>query len=361
MRILRLLAIGVWAALLWQGAGEAAVFSHRRHVEKEELKCKDCHAPAWTSAKSGDDLLPSPAVCADCHDAGQVSTNFSAPPRAIKFSHQHHVETLKLACLDCHVGVDQMEAPAPVTALPGMSTCRNCHTGEMALEAHAASSHPGPTAKETGFRAYFGSLSRRFRQIVGNQVFDLAGAPRECETCHSQSRTEMKPESHQGSWVGNHGPEARTNDSSCLRCHRVSECQECHEGAQLSKLPSGLHEIPFASRMESAKGLVIQSVHGLNFRFLHGLEARGKSRECATCHELEAGNYCAQCHNPGGDPGLRPVWHGGPDWVPLQGGGRHARLARQDLENCISCHDLEGRDPTCQRCHRSGEEEEEGE
>jgi hypothetical protein len=314
MRALRLLTIAVWAALWWQGAGEAAVFSHRRHVEKEELKCRDCHASAWTSAQANDDLMPGPAACADCHDPGQVSTSFPAPARTVRFAHRHHVETLKMSCEQCHEGVSQREAPAPVAALPPMGTCMSCHNAEA--------------------------------------------APRECETCHTQPTFQLKPASHQPGWKAGHGPEARLSDSSCLPCHRVSECQECHEGAQLSKLDSGLRQTPFAARMEGSIGQAVVAVHGLNYRFLHGLDARGKSGECATCHELEAGDFCAQCHNPGGDPGIRPVWHGGPDWVPLQGGGRHARLARQDLESCVSCHDLEGRDPTCQRCHRSGEAEE---
>lgn len=315
MRILRLLVLGVWVVLLWQGRGEAAAFSHRLHVEKEELKCRDCHAAAWSSTQASDDLMPTPAACADCHDPGQVSTTFPAAGRNIRFAHRHHVETLKMSCEQCHAGAGQREAPAGVEALPLMSTCMGCHNAEAARS--------------------------------------------ECESCHLQPRAELKPGSHQPGWKASHGPEARLGDSSCLPCHRVSECQECHEGAQLSQWGSGLHQTPFASRMEHGAGQAVLEVHGLNYRFLHGLEARGKASECATCHELDAGDFCAQCHNPGDDPGVRPVWHGGADWVPLQGGGRHARLARQDLENCMSCHDLEGRDPTCQRCHRSGEEEEE--
>ena len=315
MHILRLLVTGVWVALLWQGIGEAAVFSHRRHVEKEELKCVDCHAAASTSNQASDNLMPGPAACADCHDAGQVPTNFRTAAGDVVFAHRQHVEILKMDCEQCHAGVGQREAPAPVAALPLMDTCMSCHNAEA--------------------------------------------APRECESCHLQSRAELKPVSHQPGWKTSHGPDARLSDSSCLPCHRVSECQECHEGAQLSALASGLRQAPFASRMESTTSQVVQEAHGLNYRFLHSLEARGKSSDCATCHEMEAGDFCAQCHNPGGDPGIRPVWHGGADWVPLQDGGRHARLARQDLENCISCHDLEGREPTCQRCHRPEEEDEE--
>ena len=315
-----LLAMGISIALLGSAQSGAAVFSHRRHVQKEELKCRDCHTAAWTSTQAGDDLMPKPAACADCHDPGQVPTSFPAPARTIRFDHRYHVETLKMPCEQCHVGVDQLEQPAPVAALPQMTTCMSCHNADA--------------------------------------------APRECETCHTVTRAQLRPPSHRLGWKENHGPEARLRDSSCLPCHRVNECQECHDGAQLSELESGMSQTPFASRMESTKGQTVQSVHGLNYRFLHSIDARGKSSECATCHELDAGDFCAQCHNPAGDPGVRPIWHGGADWgaVALDegDGGRHARLARQDIENCMSCHDLEGRDSSCLMCHRS-EGEEEGE
>jgi hypothetical protein len=34
------------------------------------------------------------------------------------------------------------------------------------------------------------------------------------------------------------------------------------------------------------------------------------------------------------------------------GGGDHAVLAKRDIESCISCHDVQGADPTCTAfCH----------
>jgi hypothetical protein len=33
------------------------------------------------------------------------------------------------------------------------------------------------------------------------------------------------------------------------------------------------------------------------------------------------------------------------------GGGRHADMGRRDIESCVSCHDVEGKDPSCMLCH----------
>ena len=43
-----------------------------------------------------------------------------------------------------------------------------------------------------------------------------------------------------------------------------------------------------------------------------------------------------------------------PDFTTIgvgTGGGEHATLARRDIERCISCHDVQGADPTCITCH----------
>ena len=53
----------------------------------------------------------------------------------------------------------------------------------------------------------------------------------------------------------------------------------------------------FAAQLEGS-GNVVDRVHGLNFRFLHGIEARGKSSDCLTCHEIDNGDFCAECHTP---------------------------------------------------------------
>ena len=56
---LALALILVAGPLLGTAPGDQTTpFSHRLHVLEEELSCLDCHAAAWQSARSGDDLNP---------------------------------------------------------------------------------------------------------------------------------------------------------------------------------------------------------------------------------------------------------------------------------------------------------------
>jgi len=297
-------------ALLSRADGQA--FSHRLHVE-EELACSDCHVEAQTSAQAADNLNPAQEICLDCHDPEDVPASWPAAEREYLFTHQYHVQTLGLDCAACHPGVAQMEAIIP-EAMPTMATCMTCHSG--------------------------------------------MAAPRDCEACHTQDRSQLVPPTHRFGWQREHGRTARITDSSCLPCHAVDDCQECHEGGMLREWAglSGGRQTPFGPELEGTQGMTLKRVHGLNYRFLHALEARGKRSDCVACHELNVGDFCADCHNPALNSDLRPVWHGGGDWGALAsnvgtGGGRHAELARRDLDNCVACHDVQGEDPTCLLCH----------
>jgi hypothetical protein len=305
----RVAAVGTMLLLSLAPSWAQAPFSHRYHIEEESLKCADCHEAA-RSAQSADDLNPGEEACLDCHDPGTVQMEWPVAEREYFFSHRQHGAALDLECADCHGAVARMEAPGP-GALPAMDQCMTCHNG--------------------------------------------LAAPRDCASCHATDRALLLPASHQPGWKEGHGQVARLADNSCLPCHAVSDCQECHEGALLHEV-AALRQTPFASELEGSRGTILQRVHGLNYRFWHALEARAKGSDCLTCHELDAGDFCADCHNPAQDQGLRPLWHGGPDWGALAGGvgtggGRHAELARRDLENCVSCHDQAGEDPSCLLCH----------
>ena len=287
----------------------STLFPHGVHLE-EGLACEDCHSQARTSRRASDDLLPRGEICLDCHDAGEVPSSWPSPEREYRFSHADHAASLDLACDRCH-GKAGAEARAGAL-LPEMADCMTCHNGEA--------------------------------------------APRDCDACHTLSRSELVPASHQPGWKKEHGRQARITDRSCLPCHTVGDCQECHEGTWLAELAdlSPSRQTSFAPELEGSRGMVLERVHGLNYRFLHGLEARGKQSECIVCHDLETGFFCAECHNPTLNPDVKPVWHGGADWgslAPGSGGGRHAELARRDLENCAACHDVQGEDPVCLLCH----------
>jgi hypothetical protein len=129
-------------------------FPHGKHP-KADFPCEKCHAAALTSESSADVLLPPKKACVDCHEdakvpagfgqAGQTDnqackachTAFNAKgfpmpvvwkaPR-FKFSHQLHLAQ-KVACLDCHRGVDQATTSAKLH-LPAMQDCFKCHDGK---------------------------------------------------------------------------------------------------------------------------------------------------------------------------------------------------------------------------------------
>ncbi len=291
------------------GADETAqpTFPHAQHAA--ETACTDCHANAPTSTQAGDNLLPTDlTVCQNCHDAADLPPSFAPVDRRLNFTHELHVGRLNQECTHCHTGAAQ-EGSSP---RPAMATCMACHNGQA--------------------------------------------APRDCEVCHQTPRTALRPASHQPGWQREHGRVARLDDTSCVPCHTVNDCQECHEGGALVDLASqGGKQLAAAPELSGASGQTVRRIHGLNFRFLHGLEARGKTSDCAECHAAEGEDFCAECHNPSHQLGVRPAWHGGTDWLTSgvgSGGGEHARLARRDLETCAACHDARGDDPTCVMCHR---------
>jgi hypothetical protein len=299
------------AVLLVAAAVDAQEFPHKFHVEEQGFGCADCHDGVSESRQASDNLMPDGALCLDCHEEGDVPMEWPAAPRDIFFDHAHHVETLGMECAACHPGLDE-EGWREGGYLPGMDGCMTCHNG--------------------------------------------GAAPRDCEACHSADRASLMPESHTAFWSAEHGPGSQLAGADCMPCHSVTDCQECHDGAQLVEAMQlgGAAQPPYAPQMEGSTGTLLQAVHGLNFRYLHAIEARGKEVECLTCHELDAGDFCAECHNPSGSEGIRPAWHGMAGFAILgvgSGGGRHAEMARQDIENCAACHDSRGDDPVCLQCH----------
>jgi hypothetical protein len=293
------------------GALAQPAFPHKYHVEEEELACAECHDSALDSRSSADNLLPDNTLCLDCHDEGDVRLDWPAAEREILFDHAWHIDQVSMECATCHQGLDD-EGWRTTGYLPAMDDCMSCHNG--------------------------------------------SAAPRDCETCHTLDRALLTPDTHEFDWNTEHGATARMEDASCMPCHSVNECQECHDGSLLIEQMSlgAARQPPFAPQLVGSSGNIVQAVHGLNFRFLHGIEARGKGTDCVTCHELDSGDFCAECHNPMDRAGLRPAWHGIGNWVTVgvgSGGGRHGELARQDIETCAACHDNQGGDPACLQCH----------
>lgn len=324
----------------WQSEDHAKYlkFSHTFHVKEQGVACEDCHYNAKTSKVSSDNLIGDHKSCESCHeeqinppegrvnsDCGFCHTNpddivpIPNPEREIIFSHEQHTTQDTIKCEMCHAGVDNATYVTELN-MPSMPTCMNCHTTR--------------------------SVST------------------ECAECHTDFAG-LIPEDHLvAEFRKDHKRLTRiaSIDVSCATCHTESFCQDCHTGAE----PRGFgsfrdlmaEPFPRMPKRDTPRESKLQQVHDLNYRFTHSIDVKSKRIECTSCHEQET--FCVTCHGAGGNitqERIKPPWHvSGPSFAPLptqrgSGGGTHAELARRDLETCVACHDVEGADPTCLRCH----------
>jgi hypothetical protein len=304
-----------------QDRSEIIKFSHRIHADVG-IECLDCHSTVPQSRDSRDNLLAMKVDCAACHDVSSdcmlchvsetVQYSFVNPPRDLYFNHSLHYEKLGIGCESCHKNVDQVDFAGP-EQMPIKADCMSCHDGGQ--------------------------------------------ASMDCESCHMSTKT-LIPASHMAAnFTREHKRFVRAGamEAECASCHMTTFCQDCHDAAGLTVSDSRpIRTSPLYSPEGAGKGTVSSArVHDLNYRFTHGIDARAKQSQCQTCHSVES--FCADCHFEGGGValgGFKPESHQQPGFVMLSGtGGGHAELARRDIENCMTCHDLQGRDPSCLLCH----------
>jgi len=304
-------------------------FSHQLHTKEAGAVCADCHSEAAASVKASDNLLAKMEVCKSCHEEQTTSnctychlsadsTTYKATPspsRELIFSHQKHVEEQKTACETCHTVLDKADASTG-ELVPAMATCAICHNDVKATNA--------------------------------------------CETCHT-SLAALRPADHnRTNFVREHKFSARLGDAKCSACHTQETCVDCHNGSELMKvdLPGkdlmSLHS-PRLIAIDRGQGMRLTKIHDLNFKFTHGISAKGKAMECQTCHSTE--KFCSECHQAGGNVNqgvFKPSSHSVAGFTTLgvgSGGGEHARQAKRDIESCAACHSTEGTDAVCITCH----------
>ncbi len=304
---------------------QAIKFSHSKHAENG-VECATCHSSITESVSTKENIFPGHNECQSCHEDKVTSEcaychvnsedpkGLPKPIREISFNHKFHMQEQKMECVTCHQGMEKTDFATAVNH-PSMATCNTCHNNVKANN--------------------------------------------ECETCHLNIAN-LRPASHSVvSFKKEHGrmSRLRTMDAQCQSCHSNNFCEQCHDGNNLTKLnpkeAMGLIS-PRASGNINSLALKGQMVHDINFRFTHGIEAKGKAADCQSCHRTQ--EFCADCHRNGSAAlgGAIPTSHEKAGFVTLgvgSGGGTHAALAKRDINRCISCHDAEGGDPTCTMCH----------
>jgi len=316
------LAIDASAADQKQDRRKLLKFSHQYHQENVGATCDACHTTVMASTSAGDRLLPAMAEgCGGCHDVTDESNckqchyddeatwiALEREDRGLVFNHRQHAVDLKLPCSLCHGDIAKVDYSSAANQAP-MQTCMTCHDGLRASNT--------------------------------------------CSACHVAGAN-LRPASHGLVFISGHKKLAMGGAGDCRMCHTEASCQDCHEGAALLKFESGSTARLAPGAPNSERRLAVQRVHALDFRQTHGLEARKHSDECMTCHETKT--FCADCHANGAVELRLPAWHGGPNWGAIAGavgggGGRHAELAKRDIEQCQACHDTNGQDPNCLFCH----------
>jgi len=309
--------------------GKYLKFSHKFHVAEQGILCEDCHNTVRSSTSLAEKLLGDHASCQTCHEeqlnndcafCHTASDNIVPIPHVTPemiFSHEVHMAQ-NIKCQTCHSGIETVDLGSSAPA-PSMTMCTTCHVE---------------------------------KKVSTN-----------CETCHTNF-TSLVPDDHLvANFRKSHKELTRIAmmDVSCATCHTSeSFCQDCHTGAELTGfgLRRDLVTDPSvrSSVKDSPNQLRLQQVHSLDYRFTHGIDAKSRLYDCSSCHEQQS--FCAECHQAGGNVTqvkFKPQNHRSADFVRIgprgSGGGTHAELARRDIESCISCHDVQGKDPTCFMCH----------
>ncbi len=314
-----------------KGNDQIIKFSHSFHADL--AGCEDCHSKAAESTSLKDRLMPDHENCGTCHDvedSEQCGTchyedkfeplvqNTSAAEKLL-FNHSFHIKDQNLECSSCHKGINEVDyAFQAAQPKPAMTDCLTCH----------------------------------------NNVTVASNA---CESCHLQTGN-LIPVSHQDvSFIKNHKFKANDVAADCIMCHDniTNSCEDCHAASGITSANTADDFFqPYApnSFVDGAKRQKVNRVHELNYRFLHGIDAKSKRTECESCHQVET--FCSTCHQGDeadyGLSGITPASHLKPGFFTIgagTGGGEHAILAKRDIESCASCHDTQGADPTCITCH----------
>jgi hypothetical protein len=313
-----------------QNHSKVIKFDHKLHVTDAGVACKDCHTSATKSVSAKDNLNPVHNDCASCHDVNDQKNcnlcHFEGKYKKVKpstfelsFSHNFHVESQNKACTDCHTGLDKVKyAKESAGAFPKMENCFSCHGTEKANN--------------------------------------------NCESCHT-NLTNLTPKNHlQPNFLNEHKVVfgVSSTNNNCMMCHSDNFCQVCHSTSgytgenKKENFFAPYYTKEGATRTDRASLQKLNTVHQINYKFNHGLDANHKGFECKTCHE--PATFCGSCHqNEGNDlTGVVPQSHLQPGFITLgvnTGGGLHSELAKKDIESCQSCHDAQGGDPTCVKCH----------
>jgi len=129
--------------LFSEPVAQPIAFSHRKHVEENELACSTCHASYEKEAFSG---LPGRDVCEVCHAEAQGTSEeerklvailesggplewkpLFRQPAHVFYSHRRHVVGVGIQCNVCHGAIGETVKPPGRVKPLSMDDCIACH------------------------------------------------------------------------------------------------------------------------------------------------------------------------------------------------------------------------------------------
>lgn len=252
-------------------ADKPLIFSHKKHIEDTAAECSGCHEDA------ANPKAVKTSACAECHDedVGKAVLRPRASRPEIVFSHEIHNNVA--TCIDCHerTAKDKQRRNTP---LQTYEKCTDCH-------------------RENGIvLPWF-----------------------QCGACHAEANRNIKPVSHQKTWLSRHGKIGgwdgfKGHGNNCELCHTKSECKTCHQ-------------------------IMAPKSHTALWRIRsHGFVASMDRERCKTCHETGS---CINCHLHTAPQNHRGAW-------PRV----HGLAAKASPEKCKVCHSAAyGTSSACIECH----------
>jgi hypothetical protein len=277
-----------------------------KFIKKGHEACTDCHEDETKDKKK----------CTMCHKGSNMKISLTRRDRLVIFSHKKHLalpkaqhKFMKGGCKHCHKKA--YSATKAGTNLNGpMAVCTDaCHKKDL-KDQDCAKCHRKLTRQSLVAVAQLGhqgNFIKRHGQLARNT--------QRCAQCHDQTycgechaKTAAMPLSirypenvnsqyiHRNNFVARHAVEARSNPTTCRKCHGARHCQTCHQMAGL---------VGPAAGTKLAKAGKLRKVHGPSWMVpgttgFHGRFARRDASKCASCHDQGAASNCVTCHKVGG-------------------------------------------------------------
>jgi hypothetical protein len=301
LRLLVLIGLAVLAGCDDRdGSSSRLPFSHKNHVEDQELKCQACHA-----AKGDAIGMPAVPTCMKCHEGldakktpehrlqtylvnGQLPAprRVSKLPSDVKFSHQTHAAA-RVQCATCH---DEIEHSKSISskARVSMKDCQECHSK---VKTSSGEKNGCALCHRTINRDWEpASHHADWKQLHGKAIgFMRKDSSQRCETCHTQAwcvkcHREEPPRNHTNYWRDRgHNIGAELDRRSCRTCHTEDFCVRCHRFA--APIPPALRGSYHRGLVGTTGGVGANSCVGCHFEGARGPAHRNPgTTDCLKCH-----------------------------------------------------------------------------